>query len=94
MFGCGMSESSLPNSYNSSMGVACVACVESALPAVAPIASVFSSPCPSDTGSYQGPRGGGEEGQRWQDAGVWYLTVGDKETSELACFLRILITFG
>ena len=38
-----VSETSLLNSDNSSMGVACV---ESALPAVAPFASVFSSPCP------------------------------------------------
>ena len=37
------SRSSRLNSDNSSMGVACV---ESALPAVAPFASVFSSPCP------------------------------------------------
>ena len=38
-----VSESSLSNSDNSSMGVACVG---SAPAAVAPLASVFSSPCP------------------------------------------------
>ena len=77
-----VSQSSCLNSDNSSMGVACV---DSALPAVAPSASGVSSPCPiaarvaaavharrtvspmhdvnaqnswSDTGSFQGPRGG------------------------------------